>query len=131
MPLYGHELSEEIDPFQAGLGYTCYLTGYDFPGRDALKRREKEPLDTKLVGLELEGRRPARGGCDILARDEPVGRTTSGTYSPTLKRPIALGYVRIEYAEPGTELAIDVRGRKSPARVVKLPFYRRRKGSHR
>ncbi len=130
MPLYGHELSEATNPFQAGLGYTCYLTGYDFPGRGALKRLEKEQLETKLVGLELAGRRPARGGCPILAGEEPVGRTTSGTYSPTLKKPIALGYVRLDHAEPGTELEIDVRGRKSPARIVKLPFYRRSKGTH-
>ncbi len=128
MPLYGHELTEEIHPFQAGLGYTCYLTGYDFPGRDALKRLESKPLETKLAGLELAGRRPAREGCPILADEEIVGRTTSGTYSPTLDRPIAMGYVRVEYAEPGTELAIDVRGRPAPARVVRLPFYRRRKG---
>jgi len=125
MPLYGHELSDEVNPFQAGLGHACYLTGYDFPGRDALKRIEQQPLSTTLVGLEIEGPRPARGDCTILAHDEPVGRTTSGTYSPTLKKPIALGYVRVEHAQPGTRLSIDIRGRHWPARVVKLPFYRR------
>jgi len=130
MPLYGHELTEQVNPFQAGLGYTCYLTGYDFPGRDALLQLESRPLESKLVGLELEGRRLARGGCPILAEGKPAGHITSGTYSPSLKRPIALGYVRLEYAEPGTELTIDIRGRPSPARVVELPFYRRRrKGS--
>ena len=125
MPLYGRELTERTNPFQAGLAHTCYLTGYDFPGRDALKRLEQEPLETTLVGLDLEGRRPAREGFPILAEGEPVGRTTSGSYSPTLKKPIALGYVRVQYAQPGTELAIDIRGHPSPARVVKLPFYRR------
>ncbi|MFH1924221.1 MAG: glycine cleavage system aminomethyltransferase GcvT [Planctomycetota bacterium] len=130
MPLYGRELSEETNPFQAGLAYTCYLTGYDFPGRDALKQLERTSLESKLVGFELEGRRPAREDCTILAGDEPVGRTTSGTYSPTLKKPIALGYVRVEHAAPGVELAIDVRGQRLPARVVELPFYRRNsKGS--
>jgi aminomethyltransferase len=130
MPLYGHELTEQVNPFQAGLAYTCYLTGYDFPGRDALKQLESRPLESKLVGLELEGRRLARGGCPILAEGKPAGHITSGTYSPSLKRPIALGYARLEYAEPGTELMIDIRGRPSPARVVELPFYRRRrKGS--
>jgi aminomethyltransferase len=132
MPLYGHELSEEVNPFQAGLGYTCYLTGYDFPGRDALKELYKRPAQTKLVGLEPEGRRPARQGCTVLAEGKPVGRVTSGSYSPTLNKPIALGYVRLEHAEPGTELEIDIRGRPSPARVVQLPFYRRpRKGTQR
>jgi aminomethyltransferase len=125
MPLYGHELSEEVHPFEAGLGYTCYLTGYDFPGRDALKRLEAQPLKRKLVGLEVEGRRPAREGSDVVAGGKPVGRTTSGSYSPTRKRPIAMAYVDVAWAEPGTELAIDIRGRATPARVVKLPFYRR------
>lgn len=128
MPLYGHELSEQINPFQAGLGYTCYLTGYDFPGRDALKRLEQQPLESKLVGFELAERRPARQGCLILADGKPVGHTTSGSYSPTLKKPIAMGYVRPEFSQPGTELEIDVRGRTEPGRVVKLPFYRRSKG---
>jgi len=126
MPLYGHELSEQVNPFQAGLGYTCYLTGYDFPGRDALLRLRDQPPEWTLVGLELAGRRPARQGCSILAAGQPVGHTTSGTYSPTLKRPIALGYVRPEFAHPNTQLEIDVRGRRESARVVKLPFYRRR-----
>jgi aminomethyltransferase len=130
MPLYGHELTEETNPFQAGLGYTCYLTGYDFPGRDALKRLERQQPEWKLVGLELDGRRPARQGCIVLARGKPAGRITSGSYSPTLNRPIALGYVRPECADLGTELAVDIRGRTAPARIVKRPFYRRnRKGS--
>lgn len=130
MPLYGHELSEEANPFQAGLGFACHLVGYDFPGRDALKRLQEAPLESKLIGLEMSGRRPAREGCAILKGEETVGRTTSGSYSPTLKRPIALGYVKPELSEPGTQLMVDVRGRQSPAQVVELPFYRRKsKGS--
>ncbi len=127
MPLYGYELSEQINPFQAGLGFTCHLTGYDFPGRDALKRLEKAPLSMQRIGLELVGRRPAREGCFILVDNEPIGRTTSGSYAPTLDRPIAMGYVPPEFAEPGTELLIDIRGRHEPARVVPLPFYSRGK----
>jgi aminomethyltransferase len=125
MPLYGHELSETIDPFQAGLGSACHLVGYDFPGRDALKRIQKQPLTWVRVGLELLGRRPAREGCPILAAGQPVGQTTSGTYSPTLGRPIAMGYVHPAAAQVDTELSIDVRGRTERARVVPLPFYRR------
>lgn len=127
MPLYGHELSEQINPFQAGLEYACYLVGYDFPGRDALKALEEQPLDKTRIGLELSGRRVARQGCDVLAGSRRVGQVTSGSYSPTLKRPIAMGYVHPDFARPGTELQIDVRGRVEPARVVKLPFYRRKK----
>ena len=127
MPLYGHELSEQINPFQAGLGFACHLTGYDFPGRDALKRLQEQPPDKTRIGLELAGRRAARDGCPILADGRQIGQVTSGTYSPTLEKPIAMGYVRPEFARAGTELAVDVRGRTEAARVVKLPYYRRPK----
>ena len=127
MPLYGHELTEQINPFQAGLTYACYLVGYDFPGRDALKALEAEPPDKKRVGLALPGRRASRHGCPILADGRPIGEVTSGTFSPTLQKPIAMGYVCPEHARVGTELTVDVRGRHEPARVVKLPFYRRSK----
>jgi aminomethyltransferase len=76
--------------------------------------------------LELAGRRPAREGCSILAEGTPIGYTTSGTYSPTLRKPIALGYVTPEYTKPGTQLTIDVRGRREPACIAELPFYRRK-----
>lgn len=127
MPLYGHELSEDVNPFEAGLAYTCYLTGYDFPGRDALRDLEQQPASRKLVGLELTGRRPARSGYPILLAGKQVGQITSGTFSPTLGKPIAMGFVQPHAAEPGTELSIDVRGHRETARVVKLPFYRRAK----
>ena len=131
MPLYGCELSEQVNPFQAGLAYTCYLVGYDFPGRDALKALQAKPLDKTRVGLQLAGRRVGRQGCNILAEGRIIGRITSGSHSPTLNKPIAMGYVLPEFARPGTQLQLDVRGRLEPARVVKLPFYRRsKKGSH-
>ena len=130
MPLYGHELSEQIDPFQAGLGSACHLVGYDFPGRDALLRLQREPVRWVRVGLELEGRRVPRQGCPVLSGSESVGEVTSGTFSPTLQRPIAMAYVHPGLDEPGRELSIDIRGRIEPARVVRLPFYRRdKKGS--
>lgn len=130
MPLYGHELSEDIDPFQAGLAFTCHLTGYDFPGRDALKELQQQPPTSRRVGLELSGRRVARQGCAILAEGRSIGTITSGAYAPTLKKPIAMGYVPGELARPGTELHVDVRGHLESARVVRLPFYlRKKKGS--
>lgn len=127
MPLYGHELSEEINPFEAGLGFACHLVGYDFPGRDALLKIEKKPLERTRIGLELDGRRAAREGAPILLGERPVGEVTSGTFSPTLEKPIAMGYVCPEAAKTGTELMVDIRGRRHPARVVELPFYRRKK----
>jgi len=124
MPLYGHELTEQTNPFEVGLGSACHLVGYDFPGRDALKRIERAPLRRTRVGLELGGQRMARQGYLIIKDGQTIGEVTSGTFSPTLKKPIAMGYVRPEFGEPETELQIDIRGRPEPARVVRLPFYR-------
>jgi aminomethyltransferase len=123
MPLYGHELSEDIHPFQAGLGYACHLMGYDFPGRDALLKIEKEPLRLTRIGLELSERRVPRQGCPILADSRRVGEVTSGTFSPTLQKPIAMGYISPEFADPGRELQVDIRGHLARARIVPLPFY--------
>jgi aminomethyltransferase len=127
MPLYGHELSEDIDPFQAGLGFACHLVGYDFPGRDALVRFQKEPPKLVRIGLELSGKRAARTGCPVLAGDRKAGEITSGSYSPTLGKAIAMAYVAPEFSKPGAELDIEIRGNREPAHVVELPFYSRKK----
>ena len=125
MPLYGHELSERINPFEAGLGFACHLVGYDFPGRDALLRIQKEPLRRVRIGLEMSGQRVPRQGYAILSGGQPVGEVTSGTFSPTLKKPIAMGLVVPAASKLGSELEVDVRGRAEPARVIELPFYQR------
>jgi len=131
MPLYGHELSETIDPLTAGLAFAVNLEGRKFPGRDALARIKQRPLERRRVGLELAGRRVPREHYAIRRANEPIssesiGEVTSGTFSPTLGRPIAMGYVRADSAEPGTDLMVDIRGQWEPARIVKLPFYRRK-----
>jgi aminomethyltransferase len=125
MPLYGHELTEQIDPFQAGLDFAVDLEGRNFPGHAALVRVRQATNRPKRVGLELEGKRVPREGYRIVADGRQVGQVTSGTFSPTLDKPIAMGYLDPAQAAPGTEVAIDIRGREEPARVVKLPFYRR------
>jgi aminomethyltransferase len=125
MPLYGHELTEEIDPFQAGLGWAVKLDKGDFVGRDALRRRGEDATLPRRVGLELEGKRIAREGAVITKDGQEVGRITSGTFSPTLARTLAMGYVASASKAVGTELLVEVRGKAEPARVVKLPFYRR------
>ncbi len=125
MPLYGHELSEQINPFEAGLGFACHLVGYDFPGRDALLRIQKEPLRRVRIGLEMSGQRVPRQGYPILSSGQLVGEVTSGTFSPTLKKPIAIGSVAPAVSKPGTELQVDLRGRAEPARVIEFPFYQR------
>ena len=77
------------------------------------------------VGLELAGKRVPREHCAVVAGTQPVGEVTSGTFSPTLEKPIAMAYVRPDRAGVGTELAVDIRGKLEPARVVSLPFYKR------
>jgi aminomethyltransferase len=133
MPLYGHELSEEINPFEAGLGFAVNLENRMFPGHDALAKIKQSPRIRVRVGLELAGKRVPREHYPILHASEAarsqVGEITSGTFSPTLERPIAMGYVRPELAEPGTELFVDIRGQAEAARVVHLPFYRRASGN--
>src|SRR5581483_5045590 len=124
MPLYGHELTEEIDPLQAGLGWAVKLDKGDFVGREAILARQKDAARPVRVGLELEGRRAAREGAAVLAAGQPVGRVTSGTITPTLNRPIAMAYVSPGQAAVGTGLEVEVGKTRAPARVVALPFYR-------
>jgi aminomethyltransferase len=123
-PLYGHELDRETDPITASLERFVAF-GAGFVGEEALARlRERGPA-RRRVGLVLDGRQVPREGCAIWA-DEPVGRVTSGTYGPSVERSIAIGYVPAEYAAIGTPLAIEVRGRRLPARVAKTPFFDRK-----
>ncbi|MEX2188259.1 MAG: glycine cleavage system aminomethyltransferase GcvT [Pirellulales bacterium] len=126
MPLYGHELTEEIDPIQAGLKFAVNLKDRSFPGRDAIERRLDDPSTPRRVGLLLEGKRVPREGYALVCGTKKVGAVTSGTFSPTLDKPIAMGYVEPESAAVGTKIAIDIRGREEPAQVVALPFYSRR-----
>lgn len=125
MPLYGHELAEAVNPFQAGLAFAVDLEGREFPGRDALARFKDDPRQPRRVGLELSGKRVPRENFSISSAGRSVGHVTSGTFSPTLERPIAMGYVEPQFASPGTQVEVDIRGRSEPARVVELPFYRR------
>ena len=127
MPLYGHELTEETDPFQAGLGWAVKMEKGDFIGRDALARRRQDATRPLRVGLELEGKRIAREGCRVAREGQPIGRVTSGTFSPTLNKAIAMAYVAPEHAQSGTACEVDIRGKPAPARVVPLPFYHRKK----
>ncbi len=124
MPLYRHELSEAINPYQAGLGFAVNLD-HEFIGREAVARFAQDPAQPQRVGLTLSGRRVPREGYRVYAGEEPVGEVTSGTFSPTLDRPIAMAYVAPAQAEPGTELSVDVRGDRQPATVASLPFYKR------
>lgn len=126
MPLYGHELSTEIDPLQAGLRFAVNLKDRDFIGRDALLERREDASRPVRVGLKIEGPRSARESAAILHNDASVGIVTSGAPSPTFGYPIAMGYVQREAAAPDTRLTVDIRGKTYPATVTPLPFYRRK-----
>ena len=124
MPLYGHELTEKTDPLSAGLGWAVDLKK-EFVGAAALRAvRDKGPAK-KLVGLELDGQRIARQGTSVLAGAAVVGCVTSGTLSPTLGKSIAMAYVDAAQCAEQTLLAVDLKGAAVPAKVVKLPFYKR------
>lgn len=127
MPLYGHELSEQINPIQAGLSFAVNLDGRDFIGRNALAAAKQNPPTLVRIGLELAGKRSAREHYRVFANGEPIGEITSGTFSPTLQKPIAMAYVPPEHASIGTDLTIDIRGTTEHARIVNLPFYARTK----
>ncbi len=126
MPLYGHELSLDVIPAQAGLARVVPLKTKeaDFVGRSALESVIAADAPV-LVGLVAEGRRAGRAGYAVLHGDTAVGEITSGALSPTLGHPIAMAFVSPAVSEPGTELSIDVRGTRIPATVTTLPFYRR------
>lgn len=127
MPLYGHELTEAINPYQAGLSFAVNLGERQFAGRDALARFAVDTAQPVRVGLQAEGRRVPRQGCAVLQGDDIVGEVTSGTFSPTFERPIAMAYVRPSAQAVGTHLAVDIRGTEQAATVVPLPFYERGK----
>lgn len=124
MPLYGHELSETINPYEAGVGWAVKLAKGDFVGREALRALKANPARAR-VGLRLDGKRIAREGSTVRQEGREIGTVTSGTFSPTLEQTLAMALVAREAAAPGTSVAIDVRGHEVPAVVVPLPFYRR------
>jgi len=127
MPLYGHELDETIDPYTAGLSFGVKLDAKDFIGREALRAARERGDRPRRVGLELAGKRIAREGSLVFAGEREAGRVTSGTFSPTCNKSIAMAYVAADLAAPGTAVEVDIRGKREAAKVVKLPFYSRAK----
>ena len=125
MPLYGHELNEQINPVQAGLGFAINLKDREFVGKSAIVEAKNDPELPIRIGLELDGKRAAREGCSVVANGKNIGEVTSGTSSPTLRKPISMAYVQQEFAKTGDQVEIDNRGKMIAARIVDLPFYKR------
>jgi aminomethyltransferase len=129
MSLYGHEISEEINVFEAGLTRWLKLDKGDFIGRDALLAVEAEGgPKRKIIGLEMLERGIARDSYPVISLEgEPIGQVTSGSPAPFLKTNIAMALVPTQFAESGRDVLVDVRGNKARARQVPLPFYKRPK----
>ena len=122
--LYGNDLDDTTSPIEAGLGWiTKFVEGKNFINRPQLERPKKEGVTRKLVGFEMIDRGIPRHGYQLYTTEgELIGSVTSGTMSPMRKIGIGMGYVKPEYAKPGTEICVDMRGRKLKAQVVKPPF---------
>jgi aminomethyltransferase len=125
MPLYGNDIDDTTTPLEAGLTFAVDLDKPEFIGQAALQAQG--PPARRLAGFTLETKRSPRHGYDLYHQGQKVGVVTSGTYSPTLQKSIAMAYVPRELRKPGEEFEIDVRGRREPATCVKLPFFRREK----
>jgi len=125
MRLYGNDIDESTTVLEAGLEWTIAWDKKDFLGRDSLVEQRDAGIARTLVGLEMIDRGIARHGYPVVRDGRPIGVVTSGTQTPFLKKAIAMAYVPVDLAAPGSEIDVDVRGRASKARVVPLPFYKR------
>jgi aminomethyltransferase len=124
MALYGNDLDDTTTPLEAGLGWLVKMKKGDFVGRDALQKQKEQGLKRKLVGFTTPERSFPRHGYPVFVNGEPSGEVRSGTMSPTLGIPIGTAYVPPEAAVEGSALEIEIRGKRVPAVVQKMPFYK-------
>jgi aminomethyltransferase len=125
--LWGNDMDETTTPLEAGLGWITKLNKGDFTGKQAIEAQKAQGLSRKLIGFEVLDRAPARDGYALVSGGQEIGKVASGSPAPYLQKNIGMAYLPIEYTTVGTELAISIRGREVPARVVELPFYKRDK----
>ena len=126
MPLYGNDIDDTTTPWEAGLGWIVKLARPDFVGKSALERQQQQGIQRKLVGFQLIDRGIARDHFPVWINDQPAGRVTSGSYSPSLEKSIGLAYLPVDHQAPGSRLSVEVRGKRLAAQVVETPFYRRK-----
>ena len=127
MALYGHEINEDTTLLEANLGWICKLNKGDFIGREALAKQKETGVRRRLIGFEVSERGIARDEQEVVISGERVGKVTSGSPAPYLKKNIGMAYVPTERANEGQEIQIDVRGKLVGAQIVKTPFYKRSK----
>lgn len=123
--LYGSDIDETTSPLEAPLGWTVKFEKPAFIGRDALLRQREGGVARRLVGFEMLERAIPRHGYPLLADGVRTGAVTSGTFGPWVGKSVGMGYVGALHAQAGMALAVEIRGKRAPARIVKLPFYRR------
>jgi len=127
MSLYGHEIDDTITPYEARLGWIVKLKKGEFVGRDALVEQKEKGLTRRLGGLEMTGRGIGRDGYRVFDGDRDIGWVTSGSPGPSVGKSIALAMLSIDKGEPGTEVEVEIRGRRVGACVTPTPFYSRKK----
>jgi aminomethyltransferase len=128
LPLYGQELSKDITPIEAGIGFAVKPNKEaDFNGKAVLKEQKENGPARKLVGIELLDKGIPRHGYEVFVNDEQIGEVTTGTQSPTLKKNIGLALVKSDFSELGTEVEVQIRKKRLKAVVVATPFYKRPK----
>jgi aminomethyltransferase len=127
MALYGHEIDEATTLLEANLGWICKLNKGEFIGREVLTKQKEAGVRRRLVGFEVTERGIARDEQELLINGERVGKVTSGSPAPFLKKNIGMGYVPTESATEGQQIQVDVRGKLVDAQIVKTPFYKREK----
>ena len=125
MPLYGHEMDDDVTPLETGLGFAVKMAKEDFIGKVALEEKGEPAI--KRIGLKVTGRGIIREHQDVFVDGKKIGHTTSGTHCPYLGYPIAMALVDASYTEVGTKVSVEVRGRSVEAEIMPLPFYKRSK----
>jgi aminomethyltransferase len=123
--LYGNDIDQTTNPLEAGLGWITKLSKPGFIGKDALLKVKENGLTRKLVAITSDEKTFPRHGYDLSVSNNKIGVVTSGTVSPMLDKPIAMGYVETNFAEIGSNVNFLIRGKEVPAKVVKLPFVKR------
>lgn len=128
LALYGQELTKDITPLEAGIGFAVKVDKEaDFIGKEALKTQKEEGLPRKLVGIEMIDKGIPRTDYEVFIDDQKVGHVTTGTQSPTLKKNIGLALIKTEFTALDTEVEVEIRGKRKKAKVVSTPFYKRAK----
>ena len=118
--LYGNDMDDNTDPLEAGIGWAVDLSKADFIGKEALVQKKQEGLKRKFVFIEVIDRGIPRAGCLLRCNGEVVGKVTSGTFSPSQSKGVALGYVAVQYANIGQEITIEIRGRVVKAEITRI-----------